>query len=273
MSKKFIWIAGPCVIESQEMIIEVAGRLKEQASKYPYIDFYFKSSFDKANRSAFDSFRGPGLEKGLRMLEAVKKQVGVKVLTDVHDASQCAPVAELVDALQIPAFLSRQTDLIQEAARQCMAKGRSLNVKKGQFLAPWDMKNVVEKVEAVSSQSKPQWLWLAERGSSFGYNNLVVDMTSFPIMRAFGVPVIFDVIHSVQLPGGSSGGKVTGGRGEFIEPLARAAVAVGIDGLFMETHPNPAVAKSDAANAYPLAEVPRFLSGLHELRASVAFYK
>lgn len=272
-SKRFIFIAGPCVIESDGLIQEVAGKLKEITSRYKDFDFYFKSSFDKANRSSFDSFRGPGLEKGLQMLADVKKKVGVKVLTDVHEPNQCAAAAEVADAIQIPAFLCRQTDLIQEASTQAKKMGRALNVKKGQFLAPWDMKNVVEKVEAASGDKKPQWLWLAERGSSFGYNNLVVDMTSFPIMRSLGVPVIFDATHSVQLPGGASGGKTTGGRREFIEPLARAAVAVGIDGLFMETHPNPEVAKSDAANAFPLNAVANFLESLQRIRESVPFYK
>lgn len=265
-SRRFIYIAGPCVIESQGLIEEVAGRIKETVSRYPDWDFYFKSSFDKANRSAHDSFRGPGLEKGLEMLAQVKKKIGVKILTDIHLPEQCAAVAETVDAMQIPAFLCRQTDLVQEAARQAKKFGRSLNVKKGQFLAPWDMANVVEKVEAVTGEKKPQWLWLTERGSSFGYNNLVVDMTSFPIMRGHGVPVVFDATHSVQLPGGAQGGKVTGGRREFIEPLSRAAVAVGIDGLFMETHPDPKVAKSDAANAFPLSELAPFLEKLESIR-------
>jgi 2-dehydro-3-deoxyphosphooctonate aldolase (KDO 8-P synthase) len=267
--KRFIYIAGPCVIESQDLIEEVAGTLKEYISKYPHFDFYFKASFDKANRSASDSFRGPGLEKGLEMLSQVKKKFGVKLITDIHETSHCAPVAEVIDAMQIPAFLCRQTDLVQEAAKQAKKYGRSLNIKKGQFLAPWDMANVVEKVEAVTGEKKPQWLWLTERGSSFGYNNLVVDMTSFPILRGLGVPAIFDATHSVQLPGGAQGGKVTGGRREFIAPLARAAMAVGIDGLFMETHPIPSQAKSDAANAYPLKDVPALLESLERVRAAV----
>lgn len=266
MSQRFIFIAGPCVIESQDLIEEVAGSLKETVSKLPGWDFYFKASFDKANRSAGDSFRGPGLEKGLEMLASVKKKFGVKILTDIHEPAQCAAVAPVVDAMQIPAFLCRQTDLVQEAARQAKKRGISLNVKKGQFLAPWDMANVVEKVEAAIGDKKPQWLWLTERGSSFGYNNLVVDMTSFPILRANGVPVIFDATHSVQLPGGAAGGKATGGRREFIAPLSRAAMAVGIDGLFMETHPRVSEAKSDAANAFPLRDVSTFLSSLQRIR-------
>lgn len=263
---KFIYIAGPCVIESEELVMNVAESLKKTVSQFSDWDFYFKSSFDKANRSAHDSFRGPGLEKGLRILEKVKKEVGVKVLTDVHSIEQCEAAASVVDAIQVPAFLCRQTDLIQAAASAAYKNKIKLNVKKGQFLAPWDAQNIVEKVESITSTTKPQWLWLTERGSSFGYNNLVVDMTSFPIMKKFGVPVIFDATHSVQLPGGAQGGKVTGGRREFIEPLSRAAMAVGIDGLFMETHPDPKVAKSDAANAFELSEVPKFLKTLQSIR-------
>lgn len=266
--KKFTLIAGPCVIESEALVHEVAGTLKEIVSEFKGWDFFFKASFDKANRSAHDSFRGPGLEKGCEILAGVRKKFGVKVLTDVHLPEQCARVAPFVDALQIPAFLCRQTDLIQEAALQAARHGIVLNVKKGQFLAPGDMKNVVEKVEAVTGQTKPQWLFLTERGTSFGYNNLVVDMTSFPILAQNGVPVIFDATHSVQLPGGAAGGKVTGGRREFIAPLARAAVAVGIDGLFMETHPRVHEAKSDAANAFPLSEVKAFLESLRRIQLS-----
>lgn len=267
--KKFILIAGPCVIESESLLDEVAGTLVESSKLLSNCDFYFKASFDKANRSASDSFRGPGLDKGLEMLAAVKKKFGVKLITDIHEVSQCAKVAAKVDAMQIPAFLCRQTDLVQEAARQAKKHGIALNVKKGQFLAPWDMSNVVEKVEQASGDQKPQWLWLTERGSSFGYNNLVVDMTSFPIMRGNGVPVIFDATHSVQLPGGAQGGKVTGGRREMIPYLSRAAIAVGIDGLFMETHPRPAESKSDAANAFPLKDVPEFFKTLERIRQAL----
>lgn len=268
---KFIFIAGPCVIESQALVEDVAGFLKETVAKLPDWDFYFKASFDKANRSAHDSFRGPGLERGLEILAHVKKVFGIKVLTDIHSVEQCAPAAKVVDAIQVPAFLCRQTDLIQEAAKQAHANRICLNVKKGQFLAPGDALNIVEKVEMATDTKKPHWLWLTERGSSFGYNNLVVDMTSFPVMRKFGVPVIFDATHSVQTPGlsGPGGSKVTGGRREFIEPLARAAVAVGIDGLFMETHPRPAEAKSDAANAFPMKDVPYFLETLETIRMCV----
>lgn len=263
---RFIFICGPCVIESEGLLDEVAGTLKETVSKLPSWDLYFKASFDKANRSAHDSFRGPGVDRGLKMLEGVKRKFGLKTLTDVHLPEHCSVAASVVDAIQIPAFLCRQTDLVQEAAVQAAKCGISLNIKKGQFLAPWDMGNVLEKVETVSGQKKPEWLWLTERGSSFGYNNLVVDMTSFPIMRKFGVPVIFDATHSVQLPGGAQGGKVTGGRREFIEPLARGAAAVGIDGLFMETHPRPAEAKSDAANAFPLADLEAFVQRIEGIR-------
>ncbi|MBI2604864.1 MAG: 3-deoxy-8-phosphooctulonate synthase [Deltaproteobacteria bacterium] len=269
MKRKFLFIAGPCVIESQSLIEDVAGRLKEIAGRFPGWDFYFKSSFDKANRTAHDAFRGPGLEKGLEMLALVKKKIGVKVLTDIHEIGQCKLAAKTVDAIQVPAFLCRQTDLVQEAARQARANGIALNIKKGQFLAPWDMANVVEKVEAATGEKKPQWLWLAERGASFGYGNLVVDMTSFPIMRGLGVPVIFDATHAVQLPGGGAGGKTTSGRREFIEPLARAAVAAGIDGLFMETHPRPEESKSDAANAFPLAEISKLLEQLERIRGAL----
>jgi 2-dehydro-3-deoxyphosphooctonate aldolase (KDO 8-P synthase) len=256
--KKFIYIAGPCVIESEELVLEIATQMKKFLEPYPHFDYYFKASFDKANRSAHDSFRGPGLSKGLKILEKVRNSVGVKVLTDVHDVHQCEPVASVVDALQIPAFLCRQTDLLLAATEQCLKFKRKLNVKKGQFLAPWDMNNVVEKVQSLT-KDKPDMLWLTERGSTFGYNNLVVDMSSFPLMKQFGMPVIFDATHSVQLPGKSQGGKTTGGRRELIAPLSRAAVAIGIDGIFMETHPDPRVAKSDAENAFPLNDIPGFL--------------
>ncbi|MGE4232402.1 MAG: 3-deoxy-8-phosphooctulonate synthase [Bacteriovoracia bacterium] len=264
--KKFIYIAGPCVIESEGLVEEVAGVLKESISKLSDWDFYFKASFDKANRSASDSFRGPGLEKGLEILSRVKKKFQIKVLTDIHDVTQIVPTAAVVDAMQIPAFLCRQTDLVQEAAKQAKRNKIVLNVKKGQFLAPWDMRNVVEKVEAVCDEKKPQWLWITERGTSFGYNNLVVDMAGLPILREIGVPVVFDATHSVQLPGSAQGGKVTGGRRDLIAPLARAAVAVGVDGLFMETHPRVTEAKSDAANAFPLADIPEFLERLQAIR-------
>lgn len=268
-NEKFIFIAGPCVIESQALVEEVAGFLKETLSRFPHWELYFKASFDKANRSAHDSFRGPGVKDGLKILEGVRSQFQVKVLTDIHETQQCAEVASVVDAIQIPAFLCRQTDLIQEAARQAKKNKIRLNIKKGQFLAPWDMANVLEKVEAATQESKPQWLWFSERGSSFGYNNLVVDMAGLPILRGLGVPAIFDATHSVQLPGGAPGGKATGGRREFIAPLAKAAVAVGVDGLFMETHPRVEQAKSDAANAFPLKDVPAFIESIERIRKAI----
>lgn len=244
-------IAGPCVIESLDHALMMAGECARLA-KAAGLDFVYKSSFDKANRSSIRSFRGLGMEAGLEVLSEVKREVGVPVLTDIHEISQVAPVAEVVDVLQIPAFLSRQTDLVVEAARS----GRAVNVKKGQFLAPHDALNIVEKARAVGCQK----LLLTERGVTFGYNNLVVDMRSFSIMRGFGVPVVFDVTHSLQLPGGL--GHATGGQAEFIEPLARAGVAYGVDAVFMEVHEAPERAPSDGPNALPL---PRLEPLLHML--------
>jgi len=245
-------IAGPCVIESYEhasmMARECSARAREAGLSY-----VFKSSFDKANRSSVKSFRGPGLREGLEILKRVKEEVGVPVVTDVHDIAQVEEVAEVADVLQIPAFLCRQTDLITAAART----GRALNVKKGQFLAPHDARNIVEKARAAGCEK----LLLTERGSTFGYNNLVVDMRAFPIMRGFGVPVVFDATHSLQLPGGL--GHATGGQSEFIEPLARAGVACGVDAVFMEVHDRPEVAPSDGPNMLPLE---RFLPLLLMLR-------
>ena len=237
-------IAGPCVIESLDLCWEVAAEAKAACAELglPYI---FKASFDKANRTSSGSFRGKGLEKGLEVLAAIKAEFGVPVLSDVHETWQIAPVSEVVDVLQIPAFLSRQTDLLLAAGES----GRVVNVKKGQFLAPWDMKNVVEKVTGTGNQN----LLLTERGASFGYNTLVVDMRSLPIMRGLGYPVVFDATHSVQQPGGQ--GTTSGGQREFIPPLLRAAVAVGVDALFLEVHPNPAEALSDAATMLPLSQL------------------
>lgn len=239
-------IAGPCVVESLEICLTVAHQAKRvtQALGMGYV---FKASFDKANRTAIASFRGHGLEKGLEILAEVKRIVGVPVLTDVHETWQCAPVAEVCDVLQIPAFLCRQTDLVLAAART----GRAINVKKGQFLAPWDMKNVVEKVLSTGNRR----LLLTERGVSFGYNTLVVDMTGLPQMRALGYPVVFDGTHSVQRPGAASGGTVSGGAREYIPHLTRAAAAVGIDALFLEIHPEPQKGLSDAATMLPLAQL------------------
>lgn len=234
-------IAGPCVIESEAHAAHMADSLAAITSDLgvPYI---FKASYDKANRSSVSSYRGPGLVEGLRILAAIKKRTGVPVLTDVHDVSQVGPAAEVCDILQIPAFLSRQTDLLVAVGRS----GRVVNIKKGQFLSPQEIGNAVEKVAGTGNEK----IILTERGTSFGYQNLVVDMRSFPIMRKFGYPVVFDVTHSVQLPGGE--GKSSGGQPEFIEPLARAGAAIGVDGIFLEVHENPAKALSDGTNALPL---------------------
>jgi 2-dehydro-3-deoxyphosphooctonate aldolase (KDO 8-P synthase) len=246
-------IAGPCVIESEELALETAGRLKEITAKLS-IPFIYKSSFDKANRSSLSSFRGLGLERGLEILAKVKA-LGVPVLTDVHEYTPLEEVAQVVDVLQTPAFLCRQTDFIQNVARQ----GLPVNIKKGQFLAPWDMKHVVAKAKAVGNDR----ILVCERGVSFGYNNLVVDMRSLAIMRETGCPVVFDATHSVQLPGGR--GTASGGQREFVPVLARAAVAAGVAGVFMETHPDPDRALSDGANSWPLALLEELLETLIEL--------
>lgn len=257
LDQHFFLIAGPCVIESLEMAIDTAGQLKEITASLG-IPFIYKSSFDKANRSSGSSFRGLGMEKGLEILAEVRKQVGVPVLTDVHEIDEVKPVAAVVDVLQTPAFLSRQTDFI----RACAQSGKPVNIKKGQFLAPHDMKNVIDKArEAAREVNLPTDVFMAcERGVSFGYNNLVSDMRSLAIMRNTGCPVVFDATHSVQLPGGQ--GTTSGGQREFVPVLARAAVAVGIAGLFMETHPDPANAKSDGPNAVPLHRMRELLASL-----------
>lgn len=244
-------IAGPCVIESEALALETAGRLQEITTALG-IPFIYKSSFDKANRSSHESYRGPGIENGLKILSKVKQTVGVPVLTDVHENTPLAEVAEIVDVLQTPAFLCRQTNFIQSVARQ----GLPVNIKKGQFLAPWDMKPVVEKARSTGNER----IMVCERGASFGYNYLVSDMRSLVIMREFGCPVVFDATHSVQLPGGL--GNRSGGQREFVPALARAAAAVGIDGLFFETHPDPDRALSDGPNSLPLDEVERLLEVL-----------
>ncbi len=243
-------IAGPCVIESLDLCRQVASEVQRTARELG-IGFIFKASFDKANRTSGGAFRGEGIKKGLEVLAQIKQEFGVPVLTDVHESWQCAPVAEVCDVLQIPAFLCRQTDLILAAAET----GRVINVKKGQFLAPWDMKNIVAKVEATGNRR----LLLTERGVSFGYNTLVVDMTSLPQMRSLGYPVVFDGTHCVQRPGGGEGGTTSGGMREFIPHLTRAAVAVGVDALFLEVHPEPSKGLSDAATMLPLAELPALL--------------
>jgi 2-dehydro-3-deoxyphosphooctonate aldolase (KDO 8-P synthase) len=256
LDQRFFLIAGTCVIESEQSAIDVAGHLKEITSALK-IPFIYKSSFDKANRSSGDSFRGLGMEKGLEILAKVKKQVGVPVLTDVHDISEIDAVSKVVDVLQTPAFLCRQTDFI----RACAQSGKPVNFKKGQFLSPHDMLNVIDKARAAAAEENlPDQFMVCERGASFGYNNLVSDMRSLAIMRASKAPVVFDATHSVQLPGGQ--GHSSGGQREFVPVLARAAVAVGISGLFMETHPNPAKALSDGPNAVPLDRMKELLESL-----------
>lgn len=251
-------IAGPCVIESESQALRMAESLGAVASELgvPYV---FKASYDKGNRTSLSSYRGPGLKKGLAILKNIKKKTGLPILTDVHDVSQVAPAAEVCDILQIPAFLCRQTDLLVAAGRS----GRVVNVKKGQFLSPWEIGNAAEKIASTGNEK----IILTERGSSFGYQNLVVDMRSFPIMRKFGYPVVFDVTHAVQLPGGE--GKSSGGQPEFIEPLARAGTAAGVDGLFLEVHDNPAKALSDGSNALPLAQFRPLLEKILKLATLV----
>ncbi len=260
LDKPFFLIAGPCAIESRELALETAAELKAITSELG-IPFIYKSSFDKANRSSGKSFRGPGMEEGLKILAEVREKIGVPVLTDIHDESQIEAVAAVVDVLQTPAFLCRQTDFIHAVAR-C---GKPVNIKKGQFLAPHDMKHVIQKArDAAAEAGLPTDVFMAcERGVSFGYNNLVSDMRSLAIMRETGCPVVFDATHSVQLPGGQ--GTSSGGQREFVPVLARAAVAVGIGGLFMETHPDPAKAMSDGPNAVPLGRMRELLQSLSEL--------
>jgi 2-dehydro-3-deoxyphosphooctonate aldolase (KDO 8-P synthase) len=255
LDRPLFLIAGPCVVESRELQMDVAGQLKEITGKLG-IPFVFKSSYDKANRSSGKSFRGPGMEQGLQILAEVRKKIGVPVLTDVHTAEEVKPAAGVVDVLQTPAFLCRQTDFIHAAA----SAGKPVNIKKGQFLSPQEMKNVVDKAREASGQEN---ILVCERGFSFGYGNLVSDMRSLAIMRNTGCPVVFDATHSVQLPGGQ--GTASGGQREFIPVLARAAVATGIAGLFMETHPNPEKALSDGPNAWPLAMMRELLETLVEL--------
>ncbi len=254
---KLSFLLGPCVVESDQHALFMAQEIKD-ICKHVGVDFVYKSSFDKANRSSIESFRGKGMEFGLEVLAQVKDEVGVPVITDIHEHWQVEKVAEVADILQIPAFLCRQTDLLVAAAKS----GKAVNVKKGQFLAPWDAKNIVEKLQDAGCDK----ILLTERGASFGYNNLVVDLRSFPIMRSFGVPVVFDVTHSLQLPGGL--GKATGGQSEYIENFARAGVACGVDAVFMEVHDNPAKAPSDGPNQLPLSRLEKLLSKLkkiHEL--------
>lgn len=260
LDKPFFLIAGPCVIESRQMALDTAGQLKEITIALG-INFIYKSSFDKANRSSGTSFRGLGMEKGLDILADVKKQIGVPILTDIHEIDEIKPVSVVVDVLQTPAFLCRQTDFINA----CAHSGRPVNIKKGQFLAPHDMINVIDKARAAAREAGlPEANFMAcERGASFGYNNLVSDMRSLAIMRETGCPVVFDATHSVQLPGRQ--GSTSGGQREFVPVLARAAIAVGISGIFMEVHPNPAQAMSDGPNALPLSRMKELLATLIEL--------
>jgi 2-dehydro-3-deoxyphosphooctonate aldolase (KDO 8-P synthase) len=256
--RPFFLIAGPCVIESEALVIEVAGRLRDMTATLG-IPFIFKASFDKANRSSHSSFRGPGIDAGLRALALVRKQIGVPVLTDVHEDTPLAEVAQVVDVLQTPAFLCRQTNFIVNVASQ----NKPVNIKKGQFLSPWEMQNVVDKARSTGNRQ----IMVCERGFSFGYNNLVSDMRSLAVMRGTGCPVVFDATHSVQLPGGQ--GHSSGGQREFVPVLARAAVAAGVAGIFMETHPDPAHALSDGPNAWPLDRMASLLSTLVELDLAV----
>lgn len=255
--KPLFLIAGPCVIENEDIVFYTAQRLKEICADLRF-SLVFKSSYDKANRTSLSSFRGPGIDRGLRILSDVKSRFQLPVLSDIHSVDEVKPASEVLDALQIPAFLCRQTDLILAASNT----GKAVNIKKGQFLAPWDMKNIIDKFTSTGNRN----VFITERGTSFGYNNLVVDIRSFPILRSYGYPVIFDVTHSLQLPGGQ--GSCSGGQREFAEPLARAAVAAGVDGLFMEVHPEPDKALCDGPNMISLDELPQLLrvvKSIHEL--------
>ena len=254
LEQPFFLIAGPCVIESEAMALETSAALKEMTAALG-INFIYKSSFDKANRTSSQSFRGPGIEEGLRILQKVKDEIGVPILTDVHEDTPLNEVADVVDVLQTPAFLCRQTNFIQNVARQ----GKPVNIKKGQFLAPWDMANVVAKAKEVGNEQ----IMVCDRGTSFGYNTLITDIRGLAVMRETGCPVVFDATHSVQQPGGQ--GQVSGGQREFVPVLARAAVAAGISGLFMETHPNPAEALSDGPNAWPLGKMKALLETLQQI--------
>ena len=266
-AKPLTLIAGPCVIENRDLVLQVAEQVKTITDRLG-IRYVFKASFDKANRSSGKSFRGPGPDEGLKILQEVGQSFGVPVLTDIHESHQAAAAAQAVDVLQIPAFLCRQSDLLEAAAQAVAGSNKVVNVKKGQFLAPWDMAQVVSKMAEFGLEPASGRLWLTERGTSFGYNTLVVDMRSFPQLQALGCPVIFDATHAVQQPGGR--GTSTGGQREFVAPLARAAVAVGVNGLFMETHPDPDNALSDGPNMVPLHRLEALLRQLLALRQVVA---
>ncbi len=256
--KPFVLIAGPCVIENEEITFATAGKLKEICDEMN-IPLIFKSSYDKANRTSFSSYRGPGINKGLKTLSDIRSKFRIPVLSDVHSVHEVKPAAEVLDVLQIPAFLCRQTDLVLASS----GTGKPVNIKKGQFLSPWDVKNIVEKFVSTGNQH----LMITERGTSFGYNNLVVDFRGFPLIRSFGCPLIFDVTHSLQLPGGE--GNRSGGQREFAAPIARAAVAAGVDGLFMEVHPNPGQALSDASTMIPLHEAKKLLQQVQAIQEMV----
>lgn len=251
----FFLISGPCVIESEEMVMDIASKLKDITCELK-IDYYFKASFDKANRTSVDSFRGPGIDEGIEILKKVKNELQLKICTDIHEPWHADKVKEVADIIQIPAFLCRQTDLLVAAGKT----GKIINVKKAQFLAPWDMGNVVKKVESTGNKN----IMLCERGTSFGYNNLVVDMTSIPEMKKFGYPVVFDATHSVQKPGGN--GNSTGGNREYVPYLAKAAISAGADGIFMEVHPDPEKALSDGTNSLYLKDVKKLLTTLKKLK-------
>jgi 2-dehydro-3-deoxyphosphooctonate aldolase (KDO 8-P synthase) len=266
MPAPFTLIAGPCVIESRDLVLSIAEQVQEICQRLG-IRYVFKASFDKANRSSGVSFRGPGVDNGLSILAEVKRQLQLPVLTDIHESTQAAVVAEVVDVIQIPAFLCRQTDLLLAAAAAVQGTDKVVNVKKGQFLAPWDMAQVVDKLSEAGLNPTEGQLWLTERGSSFGYNTLVVDYRSLPQLQALGCPVIFDATHSVQQPGGR--GSSSGGQREFAAPLARAAVAVGVNGLFMEVHPDPENALSDGPNMIPLHRLEALLTQVMAIRAAV----
>ena len=257
-SGELSFLLGPCVVETYDHALKMASSIKDICDRVG-VGFVYKSSFDKANRSSIDSFRGDGMDRGLEILASVKQEVGVSVITDIHEPWHAEKAAGVADILQIPAFLCRQTDLLVAAAKT----GKAVNVKKGQFLSPWDAKNIVEKLEAAGCEK----ILLTERGTSFGYNNLVVDMRSFPVMRSFGVPVVFDVTHSLQLPGGL--GKATGGQSQYIEDFARAGVACGVDTVFMEVHDDPARAPSDGPNQLPLNRLEALISKLKQIHELV----
>ncbi len=266
IKKNLTLIAGPCVIESEQLVFEVAEELKNICHKLG-IRYIFKSSFDKANRSSINSFRGPGLDEGLNILSNIKNKLNIEVLTDIHESYQAKKVAQVVDVIQIPAFLCRQTDLLLSTAEEIKGTSKIINVKKGQFLAPWDMEQVVNKLIEAGLKPSDKKIWLTERGSSFGYNTLVVDFRGIPKLKSFGCPVIFDATHSVQQPGGR--GNTSGGQREYVSTLSRAAMAVGADGLFMEVHPSPDKALSDGPNMVPISKIEAILKNLIAIKKAV----